>query len=302
MANQIVCIGSMHWDIIGTSPISIDTGDDVPGTIVRRPGGVALNVARGLRRGGFDVVMLAAVGQDAAGDELLRFAEEQGIDVGIVHRSRSRPTDRYVAIEDANGLVAAIAHLDNLDESSEEMIAQLEGRQFAKLTGSGTTTIVIDGNLPRQTIERILASAVLRNRDLRVLAASQEKVRHTEAALSRANATLYLNRNEAERLFDTWFPDAVSAATFLASTAKARIVVTDGRNGAAMTDDATVLTSQPNRIVTGHGVTGAGDALAAAHIAAEMNGSLPQPALDHAVNVAEQFIAQNANGVADDRA
>ena len=52
MANRIVCIGSMHWDIIGTSPMSIDTGEDVPGTIVRRPGGVALNVARGLRSGG----------------------------------------------------------------------------------------------------------------------------------------------------------------------------------------------------------------------------------------------------------
>ena len=43
----------------------MDLGADVPGRITRIPGGVALNVAMGLRRFGLHPAILGAVGRDA---------------------------------------------------------------------------------------------------------------------------------------------------------------------------------------------------------------------------------------------
>ena len=47
-------------------------GDDVPGRIVRAPGGVALNIAMALAGFGLNPALLSAVGQDQEGAELLR--------------------------------------------------------------------------------------------------------------------------------------------------------------------------------------------------------------------------------------
>ena len=39
MTPDILCIGSILWDIIGRSPTSMRLGSDVPGRITRLPGG-----------------------------------------------------------------------------------------------------------------------------------------------------------------------------------------------------------------------------------------------------------------------
>ncbi|MEY8840710.1 kinase, partial [Cribrihabitans sp. XS_ASV171] len=40
---DILCIGSVLWDIIGRSASHMRQGSDVPGRITRLPGGVAMN-------------------------------------------------------------------------------------------------------------------------------------------------------------------------------------------------------------------------------------------------------------------
>ena len=68
---EILCIGSVLWDIIGRSSSHMRQGSDVPGRIIRVPGGVALNIAMTLRRQGMIPALLSAVGNDPAGQELL---------------------------------------------------------------------------------------------------------------------------------------------------------------------------------------------------------------------------------------
>ena len=294
MTNLVLCIGSMHWDIIGNTSTVIDPGDDVPGAIVRRPGGVALNVALELRRSGVDVMMLATVGSDAEGDELLEIVASHGIDVSCVHRTRSGNTDRYVAVEDINGLVGAVADLRNLESFTDEILAPLAD---CTLTSSGHPfggKVVVDGNLPDAAINRILELPALTNADLRVVASSPTKVERLTGFLSREKTTLYLNRVEAGYLSGAGFINAESAAACLASAASARIVVTDGKRGAAMAENATVASSRPKRIVTGGRFTGAGDALAAGHIAAESSGTSARKALDQAVDAAVRFLEKLA--------
>ena len=49
-SEDIICIGSVLWDIIGRSPRDMISGNDVPGRIRRIPGGVAMNIAMTLAR------------------------------------------------------------------------------------------------------------------------------------------------------------------------------------------------------------------------------------------------------------
>ena len=50
---EILCIGSILWDIIGRANYIMNEGSDVPGKIKRLPGGVALNIAMTLCQFGF---------------------------------------------------------------------------------------------------------------------------------------------------------------------------------------------------------------------------------------------------------
>jgi len=51
-APDILCIGSVLWDVIGRSASHMQVGSDVPGRITRLPGGVAMNIAMTFRRFG----------------------------------------------------------------------------------------------------------------------------------------------------------------------------------------------------------------------------------------------------------
>ena len=50
MTPDILCIGSVLWDIIGRSPTSMRLGSDVPGRISRLPGGVAMGLNTAMER------------------------------------------------------------------------------------------------------------------------------------------------------------------------------------------------------------------------------------------------------------
>ncbi|MCA3511211.1 MAG: kinase, partial [Rhodobacter sp.] len=65
---DILCIGSVLWDIIGRAQTAMRRGADVPGRIMRQPGGVALNIAMTLRRFGLRPALLSCVGQDDEGE------------------------------------------------------------------------------------------------------------------------------------------------------------------------------------------------------------------------------------------
>ena len=112
---DIICIGSVLWDVIGRAASHMRVGSDVPGRITRLPGGVAMNIAMTLRRFGMKPALLSAIGRDAEGNELVAEAQRMGLICDYLYRSADLPTDVYMAIESANGLVAAIADAHSLD-------------------------------------------------------------------------------------------------------------------------------------------------------------------------------------------
>ncbi len=83
---DILCIGSVLWDVIGRSSSHMRVGSDVPGRITRLPGGVAMNIAMTLRRFDMTPAILTSIGSDEEGQELIAACRRMGIITEYVYR------------------------------------------------------------------------------------------------------------------------------------------------------------------------------------------------------------------------
>ena len=156
MTADILCIGSVLWDIIGRSPTAMRLGSDVPGRITRLPGGVAMNIAMTLRRFGLRPAILTAIGRDSEGDELIAACDRMGLLTAHVYRSDDLPTDRYMAVEGANGLIAAIADAHSLEDAGDQILEPIRDGRLAGPGAPWRGIAVIDGNLTTLLVGGIL--------------------------------------------------------------------------------------------------------------------------------------------------
>jgi sugar/nucleoside kinase (ribokinase family) len=289
-APDILCIGAVLWDIIGRTPAAMAPGEDLPGRITRAPGGVALNIAMTLRRAGLAPALLAAVGRDAEGEDLLAAAATRGLDTRFVLLSPDLPTDRYVAIEGAQGLIAAIADARSLEAAGEAILAPLADGRLATAAAPWTGLVALDGNLTPALLAQIAVSPLFARADLRLAPASPGKAERLRPFLTRPGATLYLNLTEACTLGEHAYPDAPAAALGLATRGAHRVCVTDGPRPLAAALDGRHHVLTPPEVAVRR-VTGAGDTFMAAHIAAERAGLAPEAALARALATATAFVA-----------
>lgn len=287
---EILCIGSILWDVIGRAPTHLRLGSDVPGRITRHPGGVAMNIAMTLVRLGLRPTLLSAVGRDPEGDALVAEARLMGIDTALLYRSDDLPTDRYMAIEGAGGLVAAIADAHSLEAAGDRILAPLGDGRLGTAQAPFDGPVALDGNLSERLLAEIAAGDLLARADLRVAPASPGKALRLLPLLRHARATLYVNLEEAGLLLGRTAPSAESAARALRDRGAARVLVTDGGNDAAMADGARILTARPPPVLVTR-VTGAGDTFMAAHIAAEIRGRAAESALRDALSAAAAYVS-----------
>ena len=290
-APDILCIGAVLWDIIGRSPTAMRLGSDVPGRITRLPGGVAMNIAMMLRRFGMTPAILTAIGRDTEGDELMAACTRLGLLTAHVYRSDDLPTDRYMAIEGANGLIAAIADAHSLEAAGEKILRPLGDGTLGSAASPWTGPVAPDGNLTESLLGRIATSPLFAGADLRVAPASPGKAGRLLPLLSHPCATLYVNLEEANILARSDHATAAAAATALLSRGAHRVLVTNGGQPAAEgTAQAGVVEGQPPPVLVTR-VTGAGDTFMAAHLVAERGGAGRQAALDEALRAAAAFVS-----------
>jgi sugar/nucleoside kinase (ribokinase family) len=291
MTPDILCIGSVLWDIIGRAPASMRLGSDVPGRITRQPGGVAMNIAMTLRRFGMQPALLTAIGRDGEGDELVAACDRMGLHTAHIYRSDDLPTDRYMAIEGANGLIAAVADAHSLEAAGDKILRPLEDGRLGSAAAPWPGLIALDGNLTEALLSTIAAAPHLARADLRVAPASPGKAERLLPLLTHPTATLYVNLEEANILSKTQSPTAPLAAAALLARGANRVLVTngghpsaEGRRGAGVIEGA-----PPPVLVTR--VTGAGDTFMAAHMVAERRGADRQSALDAALRAAAEYVS-----------
>ncbi len=141
-----VVIGGANMDVKARSARPVVTGTSNPGHVVRSPGGVGRNVAENLARLGTPTVLVAAVGSDALGDELLAATSAAGVDVRLVRRVPGS-TGTYVAVlDDAGELSVAVSDM----VATESLTADDVRAAGAVIARSGL--LVLDGNLPRDAL------------------------------------------------------------------------------------------------------------------------------------------------------
>lgn len=287
---DILCIGSVLWDVIGRSSRVMRQGSDVPGRISRLPGGVAMNIAMIVARFGLTPALLTAIGRDPEGDELITACKARGLITDTVYRSDDLPTDQYMAVEGANGLIAAIADAHSLEAAGAKILRPLSDGTLADTATPYTGLIALDGNLTVELLSEIATSTALAQADLRVAPASPGKAERLLPFLNAARGTLYVNLEEAGLLCKATFADTTTAARALLKRGAQRVLVTNGGSDASEGSADGIISQTPPQVLVTR-ITGAGDTFMAAHIAAEARGAGRAEALDQALQAAATYVS-----------
>ena len=200
------------------------------------------------------------------------------------------PTDRYIAVEGANGLIAAIADAHSLEQAGAKILTPLLHGPLGHAADPFRGYVALDGNLTRRLLEDIARNPAFAAADLRVAPASPGKAERLRPFLTHSRATLYVNLEEAGVLCQTEFATARDGVQGLLARRAARVLVTDGAHDATDGTPDGLLTQTPPAVMVTR-VTGAGDTFMAAHIAAEADGSDRADALNRALLAAAAYVS-----------
>lgn len=241
----ILAAGGLNLDLCGVPAGNFRLRDSNPGRVRWSAGGVAHNIARRLAKAGARVELVTVLGDDGAARFLEDACKSEG--VGLAHVVRARGASSvYLCIHDEQGdMVAAVNDMD--------ILAFLTPERLPK--PSGTSLVVADANLPRETLE-----ALVRLCDAPVLLdpVSAAKAGRARGVLKKLSA-ITPNLPEAEAL--TGEPDPARAAERLLEMGVRQVYVTLGAEGVHYADQSERghLPAAPLRIKS---ATGAGDAFA----------------------------------------
>ena len=293
---DILCVGSVLWDVIGRSPGPMRVGSDTPGRIVRRPGGVAMNIATAARRFGLTPALLTAVGRDAEGDQIIAEANRAGLVTDHAYRPRHLPTDRCMVVEASNGMIATIADTRSLEAAGARILRPARNGPLGRPGKPWSGLLALDGNLTAELLMEIGEDPLFAAADLRVASASSGKAGRIQPFLRVENATIYVNREEAGLLCGGTFETSLEAAEEMLDRGARRVLVTDGGRAAAdgaAADGFTTMRPPEAPATPASLVTGAGDVFMAAHIAAEARGAARRDAMSRALDAAAAHLRRD---------
>lgn len=252
-APRIICIGAAHVDIHARALAPIVEGSSNPVRTTQTRGGVACNVAVWLAHIGATVSLISRVGNDAAGDAVMRELDALGIDHSGLTRSTTCPTASYTAALDPTGdLHVGLADMAIYDEITPTMV------DLALETTEPADAWFIDTNLPTDVIHHIANRApasVLLAGDT-VSAAKAPRVR---AACPRLGLLITNDAEVAAILDDTEMRNFTAG---LRDMGLDRTLIGRAEDGIRVMDQAGE-SDHPSMASTIVDVTGAGDALAA---------------------------------------
>lgn len=254
----VVVIGGANVDIKARSTAPATQHTSNPGHGSMTPGGVARNVAENLARLGTRTHLVAAVGRDALGDNLLAQTSAAGVRLEFVQRS-DRPTGTYTAILDSDGeLIVAVADMTVTDDLGPEHVNQ--AREVIATAG----LLVLDGNLAPAALEHALdlAGAAEVRTILEPVSVPKAKAVATLITTERPLYTVTPNRDELTAL--TGLPARTDRQLRLAADSLHRrgvqhVWVRLGAQGSLLSSASGEAVHIPAVPTTVQDVTGAGD-------------------------------------------
>lgn len=273
-APAVVVVGGANMDVKARSGARAVVGTSNPGAGSLTAGGVGRNVAENLARLGTRVHLVAAVGSDPLGDQLLAITSAAGVHIEHVRRS-PHATGTYTAVLDADGdLLVAVADMAATDALAPEDVDP-------DLIASAAL-LVLDGNLAPATAGYLLDLAASAGTRVVVDPVSVPKAARLADLLGpeRPVYAVTPNRDELAALAGRPAGTAAQVEEAITSLHERGVVWVWVRLGAAGSllsgPDGTVQLDAPTTEVVD--VTGAGDAMLAAFCHALLSGDSPHAA------------------------
>lgn len=257
---SVIVIGAVNVDICGRPKQKLNMRDSNPGEVTFAPGGVGRNIAHNLCLLDLNVKFIAAIGTDVYGESILKSCVEQGMDMSLARRVEGGRTSSYLYICDDKGdMAVAVCDTDIAASITPEYLAE----HIDEINAADA--VVIDGNLPAETVAWIGENVSAPLYADPVSAAKSERLR---PALSKLSA-FKPNDVEAERL--TGERDSRKAAEALINAGVKRVFVSMGEKGMIAAEKGRLieLPCEKAELVNANG---AGDAAAAAIIWAGVRG------------------------------
>jgi sugar/nucleoside kinase (ribokinase family) len=263
-APLVLGIGGAHLDRRGQVAGIYVPGTSNPGIMREDVGGVVFNALRTARRRNVRCALISLRGGDPGGERVAREVEAAGIeDRSAVFLDRA--TASYTALIDRDGdLIAGFADMGLYD-----LFPRLLRRSACREAIAGADAVLCDANLPQPALERVAALAG--DTPFHAIGISPAKVVRLAGLLDRI-ACLFMNRKEALALAGLEPGSSVDPIAVLRARGLAGAVITDGAAPVTLCDAAgrfEIVPPAPRQVVD---VTGAGDALAGATVAALARG------------------------------
>ncbi|OQM76652.1 carbohydrate kinase family protein [Manganibacter manganicus] len=277
---DILAVGGAHIDRRGQISDAYAPAASNPGTMREDVGGGVFNALRTAVRRGASASLLSMRGGDAAGETVAMAITRAGIaDLSAVFLDRATPS--YTALIDREGeLIVGLADMSLYDLAFPKQIRRSKIREAIATADA----LFCDANLPQAALERLALSA--EGKPIFAIAISPAKAVRLVPVFSRLT-TIFLNRREAAAL--TGQEQEASMAVFMADLRQAGLnsgVITDGSNPVFGFDADGGFTLAPPPLPQIADVTGAGDALAGATVAAMLRGLPLRAALREGVAAA----------------
>ncbi|MDK2014179.1 MULTISPECIES: carbohydrate kinase [unclassified Deinococcus] len=275
---RVVVVGGANVDVKARTIQTAVPGTSNPGVTAQAPGGVARNVAENLARLGVPASLVSVVGRDALGDWLLRETEAAGVDVRPVLRAPDVATGTYTAVLDASGeLLVAVAAMAAVEALTPAALQERRG------VLRGAAWVVADGNLPEASLAHLLSLAAEAGAAVVFEPVSVPKAARLRSALAAGLVPQAVTPNVPElgALLGRAVPDEPGALRAAAAELHAQGVrlvwVRRGAAGSLLStpEEVTELAALPAEV---RDVTGAGDAMLAAFLAALAAGLSPADA------------------------
>ena len=112
-----VVIGGANMDILGTPHQQICAATSNPGQVSSSPGGVARNIAENIAKLDNKCYLIAAVGDDSPGTQLIEITRSAGVDTSLMLTFAGSNTSSYLSILDQHGeMQLAIADMKIIEQ------------------------------------------------------------------------------------------------------------------------------------------------------------------------------------------
>jgi len=263
-APRLLAIGGAHLDRRGQVSGEYIPAVSNPGTMREEIGGGAFNALRNAVDCGVEGSLFSVRGGDAAGLRVAGEVSDWRIeDLSVTFLDRTTPS--YTALLDRNGdLIAGLADMALYDLA----LGRQMRRRGLRDAVAACDALLCDANMPADGIERL---ARLTDKPLHGIAVSPAKVVRLMGVLPRLDC-LFMNRREAEVVAGSASDDPAMLAGALVARGLRAAVITSGESGVTIVQGGDVFGMAVPEVDAVVDVTGAGDALAGATIAAMMRG------------------------------